>query len=167
MCFIFVVLWSKMANKWFSVVWSYINTYVRAYTRTNQCIICLRYIQQNLFPNTSWPTEELSPALGQPCGKTESPESPASCCCKLPMVFRSLCTFYRLAYAPLLSAFLLWISANTLHLSFTSLLSQVHPSWSCSPTFICLFCFSCPFLSVPLFPLISSQHLVCLFPLQT
>lgn len=82
---------------------------------------------------------KLPPAPGQPCGQIEGPESPASCCSRLPVVFSYLCTSGRLVSAPLLSGCQLWISATTLHLRFTSHLSQVVLSWSCSPTFLCLF----------------------------
>lgn len=98
---------------------------------------------------TYWGTP---PALGLLCEPREHPESLPSCCCKLPTVFRDLCTLDRLASAPPPSEWLLWISANTVHLSFTSLLSQVYPSWSCSLTFLYLFCLNCPFFSAPCSP---------------
>ena len=108
---------------------------------------------------------KLPPAPGQPCGQIEGPERPASCCSRLPVVFSYLCTFGRLVCAPLLSGCLLWISATTLHLSFTSHLSRVLLSWSCSPTFLCLVfsAWAVPFLVPPSLPL---SHFSLLFSLS-
>lgn len=125
--------------------------YVRAYTRTNQCIIYLRCIH---FPNASWPTEELSPALGQPCGKIESSEISPSCCYRLPTVLSYLCTSDRLASALNLcqhpSPQLYFTSVSSV--SILALLIYISLS------------FLLELLSVPMFP---PQHLVCSFPLQT